>query len=84
MRNEVIPAGTTQQYIVRQAGVFHQEEAGKYEGVILLDKSSRAGIEQFRSEIRIWSENKDVVFDQVKKIGEMWPPKTDLYILDLD
>ena len=84
MQNNLIKAGKTEQYFTILATVTCLEGQDKYEGMLLLRQKGKECARYEASDIRILSRSKETVYKQLKQITELYPPKEDIHILDLE
>ena len=78
MQKTVLKAAKTERYFMQLVSVWYLKQSKKYEGVINLVESGKESARYGASEIRIYSENKDTIFRQIKDIAKIYPPKTDI------
>lgn len=92
MYNHVIKAGNTGKYFVELAAVFLNKNErtpeikseGKHEGMLLIRQKGFERARYGASEIRIHSNNKSVIIEQLKQIASLYPPKKDIVIVDTE
>lgn len=92
MSNHVIKAGNTGKYFVELAAVFcnknertpETKSERKYEGMLLIRQKGFERARYGASEIRIHSNNKSILIEQLKQIASLYPPKTDIIIVDTE
>ncbi|ANU44742.1 hypothetical protein ADH76_02605 [Enterocloster clostridioformis] len=84
MQNKLIKAGKTVQYFTILATVTRLEEQDKYEGMLLLRQKGKERARYEASDIRVLSKSKETVYKQLRQIAELYPPKEDIHILDLE
>lgn len=91
MQKNIIKKGDTGKYFVELAAVFCNtsertpgtKSERKYEGMLLLRQKGFEKARYGASEIRIHSNNKSIVIEQLKQIASLYPPRKDLTIIDM-
>lgn len=84
MQKNIIKKGDTGKYFVELAAVFCNENERKHEGMLLIRQKGFERARYGASEIRIHSNNKSVVIEQLKRIASLYPPPKDILIVDTE
>lgn len=91
MAKNIIKAGVSDKYFVEAAAIFCNENERtpeikserKYEGMLLIRQKGFERARYGASEIRIHSNNKSIVIEQLKQIAFLYPPRKDITIIDM-
>ena len=91
MQKHTINLGCSNKYYVEAAAIFCNENEQtpeikserKYEGMLLIRQKGFERARYGASEIRIHSNNKSIVIEQLKQIASLYPPRKDLTIIDM-
>lgn len=81
---DILKAGKSGQYFVVLAMISYMKEQKKYEGILLLQEKGRERSRYEASSIRICSKKKEVVYEQLHHIGELYPPQKNVTIIDTE
>lgn len=92
MQKNIIKSGCSDKYFVEAAAVFCNTNERtpetrierKYEGMLLIRQKGFERARYGASEIRIHSNNKCIVIEQLKQIASLYPPKKDIVIVDTE
>lgn len=84
MQMDILKAGKSKQYFVVLTMISYLKEQKKYEGLLLLQEKGRERSRYEASSIRICSKKKEIVYEQLRQIAEMYPPHKDITIIDVE
>lgn len=92
MPKTIIKKGDTGKYFVELAAVFCNENERtpetkseqRYEGMLLIRQKGFERARYGASTIRVYSQNKNIVVEQLRQIASLYPPKKNIVIVDTE